>query len=210
MDTVIYSLSEDRLIQGCIKTETILCSYGISGNAFPARWNYQVLTIRASFLTICAVTCKIPMPRAKQLVNTLQFSYVLAVHEIGKGTGLTSLSVPRLTKRLLYDTCQHLGTKNQETFTPTAAVKSFPLNPAGSLDAENLGKKKIEADQSFTALRTFIRRFRSIKEISSHFTQKWPRKILIYALEITFKSRIFTGSNRPGGRFWKLKVGLFQ
>ena len=37
-----------------------------------------------------------------------------------------------------------------------AADQSFPLNPAGLLDGENLMKRKIEADRSRTALRTEI------------------------------------------------------
>ena len=34
---------------------------------------------------------------------TVQFSYVLSVHEIGKWIGLTLLRVPRLTERLQYN-----------------------------------------------------------------------------------------------------------
>ena len=34
---------------------------------------------------------------------TVQFSYVLSAHEIGKWIGLTLLRVPRLTERLQYN-----------------------------------------------------------------------------------------------------------
>ena len=47
-------------------------------------------------------------------------------------------------------TCQHLEIRNQDTFiialTPPPDQSSLS-NPAGSLDAENLGKRKIEADR---------------------------------------------------------------
>ena len=117
------------------------------------------------------------------------------------------------------------GNQKSEHFYPPpspsptpASDQSFLSNSVDSLEAENQGKRKIEADQSFTALRTeiheaLIRSFRLIKEISSHFAQKWSGKILIYALKITFKTRIFTGWNsRKSGRpdfwrFWKSKIG---
>ena len=114
-------------------------------------------------------------------------------------------------------TCQHLEIRNQDTFiiappppSPHCRPK-LPSNHEGSLDAENLGKKKIEAPKSTS--HSYVQ-FGSIKKISSFFLKKRTGKIPTFVLNITLKQQYlpaetFRKSGRPFFRgFESQKSGL--
>ena len=135
-----------------------------------------------------------------------------------------------LKQKFAQHICQYLEIRKQNTFTialsPTPPPHhhhhphpdhSFPWNPAGSVDAENLEKRKTEADRSCTAMHSASKStsysFVGFESKGTFFSIciKKAGKILLYIWSITLKTGIITSWNfRKLGcpdfwRFWKVE-----